>query len=59
MVKERKPMFVSGEAHALLQQKAQEDKMFMGDVVDILLGLKTTEQIKEENKSYFNDKATI
>lgn len=58
MVKERKPLFVSGEAHALLSKRAEEEKMFMGDVVDILLGLKTKDTIKEENKDYFKDVAT-
>ena len=51
MVKERKPLFVSGEAHALLRAQADAQQMFMGDVVDILLGLKTKEQIAVEQRS--------
>lgn len=53
MVKKRKPMFVSEDAHALLLERAKEGKMFMGDVVDVLLGIKHIAQVKEENKFYF------
>jgi len=48
MVKNRKPMFVSEQALARLKQLAQEQKCFTGDVVDILLGVKTEEQLNEE-----------
>jgi len=48
MVKNRKPMFVSEQALARLKQLAQEQKCFAGDVVDMLLGIKTEEQLSEE-----------
>lgn len=51
MVKNRKPMFVSEQALARLKELAQEQKCFTGDVVDILLGVKTREQLDEEYKN--------
>lgn len=63
MVKNRKPMFVSSDAHKLLKEKAITNKRFIGDEVDIMLGIKTPDVIQEENKQYFkeisNDNATI
>lgn len=55
MVKNRKPMFVSEAAHSVLTERAKENRRFIGDEVDIILGLKTPEQAKEENKLYFKD----
>jgi hypothetical protein len=58
MVTERKPIFVSKDAHALLRARAEETKTFIGDQVDILLGLKEVGKAQEENKNYFKDLAT-
>lgn len=57
MVKNRKPLFVSEEAHQRLKDRAEQNRRFIGDEVDIMLGLKTPEQAKEENKLYFKDDA--
>lgn len=60
MVKNRKPLFVSQAAHEILSQRAVQNKIFIGDVVDIMLHIKELEQAQEENKSYFKeDLATI
>lgn len=58
MVKNRKPMFVSEDAHNVLLERAKNERMFMGDVVDVLLGVKHIAQVKEENKYYFADENT-
>lgn len=51
MVKDRKPMFVSAEALKVLKQKATDQKCFVGDVVDMLLGIRTMEEIDEQFKT--------
>lgn len=56
MVSNRKPMFVSGKAHEILSQRAKENKRFIGDEVDILLNIKSIEEIDTENKCYFTEK---
>lgn len=53
MVKNRKPMFVSESAHTMLLERAKINRRFLGDEVDILLGVKQPEQVREENKLYF------
>lgn len=45
-------MFVSGVAHEKLLAIAQDKKCFLGDVVDLLLELKTVEQLGVENKKF-------
>lgn len=55
MVKNRKPLFVSEKAWEILKRKAEVNRRFMGDEVDIWLGLKTEEQVREENKLYFKE----
>jgi hypothetical protein len=48
MVKNRKPLFVSEKALRELQRLAREKKCFAGDVVDMLVGVKTEEELNEE-----------
>jgi hypothetical protein len=50
MVKNRKPLFVSEQAHQRLAELSAEKKMFKGDLVDILLGIKTDEDIEHDYK---------
>ena len=50
MVKNRKPLFVSERALRELQRLARERKCFAGDVVDMLIGIKTEEELDEEFK---------
>ena len=45
-------MFVSEQAHALLSDIGKNKQCSMGDVVDVLLEVKTYEQLPEENKAY-------
>ncbi len=60
MVKNRKPAFVSETAHQMLKERAIQNNTFIGDEVDIMLGLKELAVAQEENKSYFKeDLATI
>lgn len=46
-------MFVSESAHTMLLERAKTNRRFLGDEVDILLGVKQPEQVREENKLYF------
>lgn len=48
MVKNRKPLFVSEEALNKLSLLSIEKKMYRGDLVDILVGVKTEEEIEKE-----------
>lgn len=61
MVINRKPMFVSEQALMRLQDLAKEYRCFTGDVVDILTGVKTKEQVEndfqKENKKHLARRA--
>ena len=48
MVKNRKPLFVSEAARNELKRRSREQRRFMGDVVDILLGIKTEVDLEKE-----------
>lgn len=48
MVKNRKPLMVSDEARHRLKERAHQEKMFIGDVVDILVGVKSYEDVRKE-----------
>lgn len=48
MVKNRKPLFVSEAALARLATLAEEKKCYLGDVVDMLLEVKTSEELDAE-----------
>ena len=55
MVKNRKPTFVSETAHQMLKERATMNKTFIGDEVDIMLGIKELAVAQEENKNYFKE----
>lgn len=60
MVTNRKPLFVSEEALKRLHVLAQEKKCFLGDVVDMLLGVKSESEVnanfREKNKQHLAKK---
>ena len=48
MVKNRKPIFVSEAARNTLKRLSKEQRRYMGDVVDLLLNIKTEEELEQE-----------
>ncbi len=51
MIQERKPIFISKEAHEFIKKKAESEGCFMGDVVDVLVGVKEFYPTKERKKA--------